>query len=99
VKISNLGVTHYFTEEIDQLLDLVIGTRLHSFNDDHHTDHVTCSRYVELQGFMGFRGHQGEWGNQILHEVIKSLMCFHTPLEFALFLEDLEEREPPNTKL
>jgi hypothetical protein len=61
VKISSPRITQHFTNEIDQILDLVIGIRLPTFDDDCHTDHVACSRYVKLQVFMGFQGHQGMW--------------------------------------
>jgi hypothetical protein len=57
MKIPSLGITQHFANEIDQVLDLVIGIRLLSFDDDYHSNHVVCSRYVKLQVFVGFRGH------------------------------------------
>jgi hypothetical protein len=43
---------------------------------------------------MGFRGHQGGWGNPILLQVFKCLLCLRSPLELVLFFEEFKEREP-----
>jgi hypothetical protein len=42
---------------------------------------------------MGFWGHLSGWGSQILFQVFKGLLCFLSPLELVLFLEELKERE------
>jgi hypothetical protein len=76
----------------------VVGTRLPSFNNDHHTNHIACSLYVKLQGFVGFQCHQGGWGSQVLLEFLKRLLCLLGPLELVLFLEEFEEREPPDAE-
>jgi hypothetical protein len=91
VKILSLGITQHFTDEIDRVLDLAIGIRLPSFDDDRHTNHVACSRYVKLQVFVGFRGHPGGWGSQILFEVFEGLLCFVGPLELVMLLKELEK--------
>jgi hypothetical protein len=54
VEIPSLSVTQDFADEIDQVLDLAVGTRLPSFDDNHCTNHVACSRYLKLQVFVGF---------------------------------------------
>jgi hypothetical protein len=59
MKIPSHGITQYFADEVNWVLDLLIGVELPSFDDDCHIDHVACSQYVKLQVFMGFRGHQG----------------------------------------
>jgi hypothetical protein len=51
-----------------------------------------------MQGFVGFRGHQGGLGSQILLEVFEGLLCFLGPLELVLLLKELEKWEPPNTE-
>jgi hypothetical protein len=48
MKISSLRITQHFIDEIDQVLDLVDGIRLSSFDDDCHTNHIACSRCVKL---------------------------------------------------
>jgi hypothetical protein len=52
VKIPSLGITQHFADEIDWVLDLAVGIRLPSFEDDYRTNHVACSQYVKLQVFM-----------------------------------------------
>jgi hypothetical protein len=47
---------------------------------------------------MGFQGHQGGWGSQILLQVFNCLMCLLSPLELVLFFEEFEEWEPPDTE-
>jgi hypothetical protein len=98
MKIPSLGITQYFMDEIDWVLDLTIGVRLPSFDDDCHTNHIACSRYVKLQVFMGFRGHEGGWGSQILLQVFEGLLCLLSPLELVLFSEELKKRQPPDAK-
>jgi hypothetical protein len=34
VKMPSSGITQHFADEIDQILDLAVGTRLPSFDDD-----------------------------------------------------------------
>jgi hypothetical protein len=63
MKVPSLGITQHFTDEVNRVLDLAIGVRLPSFDDDCHTNHIACSRYVKLQVFMGFQGHQGGQGS------------------------------------
>jgi hypothetical protein len=87
VEIPSLRVAQYFTDEVDQLLDLAVGTRLPSFDDDRRTNHIACSQYAELQGFMWFRGHQGGWGSQVFLEIFESIMYFFGPLELVLLFE------------
>jgi hypothetical protein len=48
--------------------------------------------------FVGFQGYQSGWGSQILLQVFESLLCFLSPLELVLFLEELEERESPDVE-
>jgi hypothetical protein len=43
-------------------------------------------------------GHQGGWGSQVLFEVLKGFLSFFGPLELILYLEEFEEREPPNAE-
>jgi hypothetical protein len=76
----------------------VVSVRLPSFNDDSCTNHIACSRYVELQVFVGFRGYQSGWGSQILLQVFKGLVGLLSPPELVLFLEELKERESPNAE-
>jgi hypothetical protein len=57
MKVPSLGITQHYAGEVDRVLDLAIGIRLPLFDDDCHTNHVACSRYVKLQVFVGFRGH------------------------------------------
>jgi hypothetical protein len=68
------------------------------FDDDNCTNHIACSRYVELKVFMGFRSYQSGWGCQILLQVFESLLCLLSPLELILFLEELKERVSPNAE-
>jgi hypothetical protein len=86
VKIPSLQITQHFTDEIDRVLDLTVGIRLPSFDDDCYTNHVAYSRYVKLQVSMGFREHQGGWSSQILLQIIKGLPCPLSPMEVVLFL-------------
>jgi hypothetical protein len=85
VKIPSLGITQHFADEIGWVLDLAVGIRLPSFNDDCHTNHAAYNRYVELQVFMGFQGHQGGWSSQILLQVFEGLLCLLSPLELVMF--------------
>jgi hypothetical protein len=74
-------------------LDLAVSVWLPLFDDDSCTNHIACSRYVELQVFLRFWGYQGGWGSQILLQVFEGLLCLMSPLELVLFLEELKERE------
>jgi hypothetical protein len=47
---------------------------------------------------MGFRGYQSGWGYQILLQVFKGLLCLLSPLELVIFLEEVKERESPDTE-
>jgi hypothetical protein len=47
---------------------------------------------------MGFRGYQSRWGDQIFLQVFKGLLCFLSPLELAMFLEELKEWESPDAE-
>jgi hypothetical protein len=98
VKIPSLQLSQHFIDKIDWVLDLAVGTQLPSFNDNRHTNHIVCSRYVQLQGFMGFWDHQGGWCSQVLHDIFKSFICFFHLLELVLLFDELEEREPPDTE-
>jgi hypothetical protein len=55
MKVPSLGVTQHFTDDVNCVLDLAISVWLPLFDDDCCTNHISCSRYVELQVFMGFR--------------------------------------------
>jgi hypothetical protein len=46
MKILSFGVTQHFTDEVDWILDLAVGVRLPSFDDDSCTNHIACSGYV-----------------------------------------------------
>jgi hypothetical protein len=98
VEISSLRVAQHFTNKVDRVLDFVVGNQLPSFNDNRHTNHIACTRYVKLQGFVGFQGHQGGWGSQVLLEIFERFMCLFCPLKLVLFFEELEEREPPDVE-
>jgi hypothetical protein len=76
----------------------VVGVQFPPFDDDSCTKYIACSRYVELQVFVGFQGYQSEWGSQILLQVFEGLLCLLSPLELVLFLEELKERESPDAK-
>jgi hypothetical protein len=54
VKILSFGGTQHFADEVNLILDLAVGVRLPPFDDNSCTNHITCSRYIELQVFMGF---------------------------------------------
>jgi hypothetical protein len=75
----------------------MVGIRLPPLDDDSRTNHIACSGYVELQVFMGFRGYQSGWGNQVPLQVFKGLLCL-SPLELVLLLEELKERESPDAE-
>jgi hypothetical protein len=47
---------------------------------------------------MGVWGYQSGWGCQILLQVFEGLLCLLSPLKLVLFLEELKERESPNTE-
>jgi hypothetical protein len=79
-------------------LDLVVSVQLRSFDGDCYTNHIACSRYVELQVFVGFQGYQSGWGSQILLQVFESLLGLLSPLEFVMFLKELKERESPDAE-
>jgi hypothetical protein len=98
VKIPSLGISQHFVDEINWVLHLVIGIQFPPFNNDSCTDHITCSRYVKLQVFMGFRGYQSRCSDQILLQLFKGLMCLLSPPELVLFLEELKEWEFPDTE-
>jgi hypothetical protein len=98
MKILSFGVTQHFIDEVDWILDLVVGVQLPPLNDDSYTDHIACSGYAYLQVFMGFRGYQSGWDCQILLQSFKGLLCLLSPLELDLFLEELKERESPDVK-
>jgi hypothetical protein len=101
MKISSLGITHHLADEIDRVLDLAVGIQLPLFDNDCHTNHVACSRYVKLQILVGFRGHQGGWSSQILLQIIEDLLCLLGPLELVLFLRSLKKGSPltPSRKM
>jgi hypothetical protein len=46
MKILSFGVTQYFVDEIDRVLDLAVGVRLPPLDDDSYTNHIACSGYV-----------------------------------------------------
>jgi hypothetical protein len=98
VKILSLRITQHFTDEVDRVLNLVVGTRFPSFDDDCRINHVACSQYVKLQIFVGLQSHKGGWGSQIVLEVFECLLCFLGPLELVLFYKELEKWEPPNAE-
>jgi hypothetical protein len=98
VKIPSLGVSQHFANEINWVLDLVIGIWLPSLDDNSCTNQITCSRYVKLQVFVGFWGYQGRWVAQILLQVFKGLLCLLSPLELMLFLEELKEWLSPDAE-
>jgi hypothetical protein len=68
------------------------------FDDNSYTNHIACSRYVELQIFVGFRGYQSVWGCQIHLQVFEGLLRVLSPLKLVLFLEELKERESPDAE-
>jgi hypothetical protein len=43
MKIPSLRITQHLADEINWVLDLVVGIRLPAFNDDCCTDHIYCS--------------------------------------------------------
>jgi hypothetical protein len=46
MKIPGFGVAQHFANEVDLILDLVVGVLLPLLDDDSCTDHIACSRYV-----------------------------------------------------
>jgi hypothetical protein len=78
-------------------LDLTVSVQVPSFDDDSCTNHIACSRYVELHVFVGFRGYQSGWCSQVL-QVFECLVGPLSPLELILFLEELKERESPDAE-
>jgi hypothetical protein len=46
MKILSFRVTQHFTNEVDWILDLVVGARLLPLDDDSCTIHIACSGYV-----------------------------------------------------
>jgi hypothetical protein len=46
MEIPSFGITQHFTDEVDWILDLVVGVQLPSLDDDSCPDHTICSRYV-----------------------------------------------------
>jgi hypothetical protein len=73
MKIPSFGITQHFTDEVDWILDLSIGVRLPPLDDDNCINHITCSEYVQVQAFIGFRGYQSGWGCQILLQFFEGL--------------------------
>jgi hypothetical protein len=63
MEISSLQITQHFADEVQRVLDLVVGSQHPLLDNDCRTNHVACSRYVQLQIFVGLRGHQGGWGS------------------------------------
>jgi hypothetical protein len=49
MKILSFGVTQHFTDEVDWISDLVVGVRLPLLDNDNCTNHIACSRYVQLK--------------------------------------------------
>jgi hypothetical protein len=94
MKVPSLGITQHFTDEVNRVLDLVISVLLLSFHDDCHTNHIACSQYIKMQVFVGFWGHQGGWGSQILLQVFEALLCLLSPLELVLILRSLKKGSP-----
>jgi hypothetical protein len=47
---------------------------------------------------VGFRGYQSRWGNQIFLQAFEGFLCFLSPLELVMFLEELEEWESPDAE-
>jgi hypothetical protein len=45
---------------------------------------------------VGFRGHQGGWGNQVFLEVFEGFLF--SPLDIFLFFVELEERGSPDAE-
>jgi hypothetical protein len=43
MKISSLGFTQHFGDEVDRVLDLAVSIKLPSFDNDYHTKHIACS--------------------------------------------------------
>jgi hypothetical protein len=93
VKIPRPGVAQHFTDEIRWVLDVAIGIQLPPLDDNSYIDHITHSRYVKLQVFVGFLGYQSRWGDQIFLQVFEGLLGLLSPLELAMFLEQLKEWE------
>jgi hypothetical protein len=98
MKIPSFGVTLHLADEVDQILDFMVSVRLPPFDDDSCTDHIACSRYVEMQVFVGLQGYQSGWGSQILLQVFKGLLGLLSPLKLVMFLKELKERESPNAE-
>jgi hypothetical protein len=98
VKIPSFGVAQHFTDKVNWILQLAVGVRLPPFDDNSCTNHSTCSRYVELQVFVGFQSYLSRWGCQVLLQVFKGLLCLLSPLDLVLFLKELKERESPDTE-
>jgi hypothetical protein len=93
VKIPSFGVSQHFADKIHWVLDPTIGTWLPSLNDNRSTDHITHSRYVKLQVFMGFQGYQTRWGDEIFLQAFEGFLCLLGPLDLVMFLEELKKWE------
>jgi hypothetical protein len=52
--MPSFGVTQHFADEVDWILDLAVGVRLPTLDDDSCTNHIACSRYVKLYVFIRF---------------------------------------------
>jgi hypothetical protein len=79
---------------VDRVLNVAVGTRLPMLDENRHTNHIACSRYVKLQDFMGFQGHQGGWGSQVFLEIFESFLCFLVHWNLFYFLRGLKKGSP-----
>jgi hypothetical protein len=98
VEVPSLQVTQHFTDKVHRVLNLVYATQLLSLDNNSCADHVVCRRYVKLQDFVGLRSHESGWGGEVPFEFLEVLLNLLSPLKIVLLLEQLEERESPDTE-
>ena len=86
-----LGLSRYFTDEVDGSLHLVDGTRLVALDDLDGAHHVGSGGDVQEEDFPVFRCCHDGWRGE---EVLELLECFGSivvPLELVGLPEKSEE--------
>jgi hypothetical protein len=105
VETSSLQVSQYFANEVHQVLNLTVATRLLSFNYNSCAGHIVHSRYIELQNFMCCRTSWGLGATRVGAEIkyrLSSLKASYASLvhwNLSSFFRCLKKGSPLTSSL
>ena len=91
LRVAQLGLAEYFTDEVDGSLYLVHVTWLILFDNQGHTDHVGSRRDLEEQSLSVFWRCEDGWSCEELFELLEGHNSFLVPLELVGLPEKFEE--------